>query len=799
MEQAKVTTLFLIAFLSLANSNTAAQERVVGRPKVTPGTGCIGQLAALRGNLGNICAISDQVVRLWCTNGKTFDVKPAGKRLLASAFESMCSVGLAQENEIDSRCAKMWDRGEKIPNAPITAGWEDFLQACRRYVPTMQPVQSSTNSQPSFDCKNVKSASARLICADGELARLDKEMFGWFREHLGRVTGADREALLKEQREWIINRNQRCGLRGKDKEPIDALVFAKKCMVDALEARKLELSPGNRGAATQVEGAPVASHPAKRRKGSAQAESEMAIKPTPTLQRQQGEKGQLLSIPEARRLCGIEDDIDLDLRIKACTAIIQSEPSTAAEYANRGNAYGLKGELDRAIQDLSQAIRLNPNHADILGRRGWFYQNWQRYDEAIADYDAALRIDSRRAITFYARGMSKLAKGDRLGGNADLQTAQALNENIVEEYKKLELEKNKPPVRTPVGGPEDQERSRSCQVVNDIPDYGNDIRWTGECRDGKANGKGTARWYRDGLLTFEQAYTRDNGLLRQNGMSVAVNEVIDRKLSLAMGDCSSSISYRWVRVTADESLALDSWVVVWYITNLRAQTFAWEKCPSGSYDNVSISVEVGNQKIVTVRSYNPDVVGPNDPGKTIWREFENLALQKKFHHYQQVYIQALHARNEMNQRLAQIEVQRKTEEARRHVELEKQRTTEAKAQVRAEFASKFGVTGFVSEDSFAVNPFVYKGQVTGVHTKFRRMIGEKEGLFYWYDDARNRIAVTGIPPALFTTPKAVVLAIRVSGMRVIRIGAGEANVPHGEYVGVFPCREDRCDEFYDSK
>ena len=37
------------------------------------------------------CGIGDQLVRLWCTNGKVFDIKPESKNLMASKFELMCS------------------------------------------------------------------------------------------------------------------------------------------------------------------------------------------------------------------------------------------------------------------------------------------------------------------------------------------------------------------------------------------------------------------------------------------------------------------------------------------------------------------------------------------------------------------------------------------------------------------------------------------------------------------------------------------------------------------------------------
>jgi len=87
----KPMTVCLVALLSVAASNASAQGPVVGRPKAALGTGCIGQVAPLRDNLGSLCALSDQLVRLWCSNGKTFDIKPESKILKASMFELMCS------------------------------------------------------------------------------------------------------------------------------------------------------------------------------------------------------------------------------------------------------------------------------------------------------------------------------------------------------------------------------------------------------------------------------------------------------------------------------------------------------------------------------------------------------------------------------------------------------------------------------------------------------------------------------------------------------------------------------------
>jgi tetratricopeptide (TPR) repeat protein len=69
---------------------------------------------------------------------------------------------------------------------------------------------------------------------------------------------------------------------------------------------------------------------------------------------------------------------------------ITSRPSTT------GALYAGKGQFDRAIADLDQAIRLNPNYAEA----------------------------------FYSRGLAKRAKGDSAGGDADIVKAKRLNPSV---------------------------------------------------------------------------------------------------------------------------------------------------------------------------------------------------------------------------------------------------------------------------------------------------------------------------------------------------------------------------------
>ena len=50
--------------------------------------------------------------------------------------------------------------------------------------------------------------------------------------------------------------------------------------------------------------------------------------------------------------------------------MIQRNPKDVVAYHNRGDAYGLKGDIDRAISDYTKAIELNPNYAPAYNSRG---------------------------------------------------------------------------------------------------------------------------------------------------------------------------------------------------------------------------------------------------------------------------------------------------------------------------------------------------------------------------------------------------------------------------------------------
>jgi lipoprotein NlpI len=105
-----------------------------------------------------------------------------------------------------------------------------------------------------------------------------------------------------------------------------------------------------------------------------------------------------------------------DFALQSCTAAIQdgklSQANLATTYNNRGDAYIVKGEYDRAIKDYDQAIHLLPDYALAFKNRGIAYGTKGQYDLAIEDFGQAILLKSDDAGAFNSRGIAYGMKGD---------------------------------------------------------------------------------------------------------------------------------------------------------------------------------------------------------------------------------------------------------------------------------------------------------------------------------------------------------------------------------------------------
>jgi tetratricopeptide (TPR) repeat protein len=85
--------------------------------------------------------------------------------------------------------------------------------------------------------------------------------------------------------------------------------------------------------------------------------------------------------------------VEGDDHINACTVAIKQDRLNDALWYARGISWKAKGDYDRAISDLSQAIKLNPDHVGAyFNRSEIFRDNKGDYDRAASDNERYLAL-----------------------------------------------------------------------------------------------------------------------------------------------------------------------------------------------------------------------------------------------------------------------------------------------------------------------------------------------------------------------------------------------------------------------
>src|SRR5208282_3244510 len=354
--------------------------------------------------------------------------------------------------------------------------WTCVLSAllCGTHVQTQnaQPLVARGSERPSFDCSKAKTASAQLICADDELARLDGQLGAAFQKRKGQIPATEQQKFVAEQIVWIRERNKGCDLVGKDSVAIEALAASKPCMMAAIQSRIAEFSQTAREQGQPNSTVEMIEADKAIRRPATNAPIPLQTNQPPVPVQMGGANG----LAQDRRYCDGMDGATPDQRIAGCTAVIQAATDPpqimSAAFNLRGAGYAAKAQHDRAVADFDQSLRIQPNNvsalfnrctsrnalaqyqqalsdcneairllpqnADFIGMRGFVYQRMNQLDRAVADYDAALRIDPNRPYTLYARGVIKLKTGDTNAGNADIAAAKKTVPNIAEEFARLE-------------------------------------------------------------------------------------------------------------------------------------------------------------------------------------------------------------------------------------------------------------------------------------------------------------------------------------------------------------------------
>lgn len=103
-------------------------------------------------------------------------------------------------------------------------------------------------------------------------------------------------------------------------------------------------------------------------------------------------------------------------------AIISSEPQSAEEHFQAGNAYYQAGQWDQAIAAYQKAIELDPNLQAAYANLGVTYYQQQQFDLAASQYEKALELNPEDGDVAYNLGALYLQQALSQGGepNTDL-------------------------------------------------------------------------------------------------------------------------------------------------------------------------------------------------------------------------------------------------------------------------------------------------------------------------------------------------------------------------------------------
>ncbi len=101
----------------------------------------------------------------------------------------------------------------------------------------------------------------------------------------------------------------------------------------------------------------------------------------------------------------------------------------ATAYNNRGSAWAAKGETDRALADLDQAIKLDPRLPDAYINRGNAKRERLDLAAAIADYTLAISLSPNAALAYYNRAWAHYLAGESADALADANRAIEIDDH----------------------------------------------------------------------------------------------------------------------------------------------------------------------------------------------------------------------------------------------------------------------------------------------------------------------------------------------------------------------------------
>ncbi len=116
--------------------------------------------------------------------------------------------------------------------------------------------------------------------------------------------------------------------------------------------------------------------------------------------------------------------------VAAFTRSLEIDPEYANALFDRGNAYSILGQYDKAARDYEAAIQAGRGDTNVLWNLGWTYYLLGRFDQAVLVNQQALAIDPSLIGVRMNQGLTMLAQG-RIG-NAITEYDLALEDAVAQ-------------------------------------------------------------------------------------------------------------------------------------------------------------------------------------------------------------------------------------------------------------------------------------------------------------------------------------------------------------------------------
>ena len=125
---------------------------------------------------------------------------------------------------------------------------------------------------------------------------------------------------------------------------------------------------------------------------------------------------------------------DFDRAIADFTKAMQLIPDNTIPYNNRAGAYTDKGDFDRAIVDCNKAMEIDPDDVEAYNNRGLAHRGKKDYNCAILDFSKAIDLKQDYTIAYNNRGSVYHKKGDYDSAIDNYNTAIELERDYADAY-----------------------------------------------------------------------------------------------------------------------------------------------------------------------------------------------------------------------------------------------------------------------------------------------------------------------------------------------------------------------------